>query len=271
MLVLTGIGFACAAIIYCANIVLPHKVQGLEKTEEIANTLPGMNCGACGYPGCFAYAQALARSPELISQSPCAVVLQDAERLERLEKALGVSIDASEMSKRALIHCNGNSEIVCDYSGIKTCKAAVQLLKGYRKCPYACLGLGDCLEVCPQSAISIHAEKRVAVVDVEKCTGCGLCVAECPQKLIELVPEGTKIAFLCNYKPLRDIPGREKCDFGCTHCRKCYKACEDEAVVWKKEEAIPEFDIEKCTLCHKCIDECPNNTLASFTRVKAAV
>lgn len=271
MLVLTGIGFACAAIIYCVNIVLPHKVQGLEKTEEIANTLPGMNCGACGYPGCFAYAQGLAKNPDLISQSPCAVVLQDAERLERLEKALGVSIDASEMSKRALIHCNGNSEIVYDYSGIKTCKAAAQLLKGYRKCPYACLGLGDCLEVCPQGAICIDEEKQVAVVDVEKCTGCGLCVAECPQKLIELVPEGTKIAFLCNYKPLRDIPGREKCDFGCIHCRKCYKACEYEAVVWRKEEAIPEFDIEKCTLCYKCVDECPNNTLASFTRVKLAV
>jgi len=40
--------------------------------------------------------------------------------------------------------------------------------------------------------------------------------------------------------------------------------------VWNKEKAIPEFDIEKCTLCRKCIDECPNNTLADFTRVKIA-
>lgn len=271
MFVLTGIGFACAAIIYCVNIVLPHKVHGLEKTEEIANTLPGMNCGACGHPGCFAYAQALAKNPDLISQSPCAVVLQDPEGLKRLEKALGVSIDASEMSKKALIHCNGNSEIIYNYSGVKTCKAAAQLLKGYKRCPYACLGLGDCLEVCPQNALFVDEEKTVVVIDPEKCTGCGLCVAECPQKLIELVPERTKIAFLCNYKPLRDIPGREKCDFGCTHCRKCYLACEEEAIVWRKEEAIPEFDIKKCTLCRKCIDVCPKNTLTSFTEVKTAV
>lgn len=270
MLVLTGIGFACAAIIYCVHIVLPHRVQGLEKTEEIANTLPGMNCGACGYPGCFAYAQALTKNPDLMSESPCAVMLQDAEGLERLGKILGISIDAAGMSKRALIHCSGNSEVIYDYSGVRTCKAAAQLLKGYKKCPYACLGLGDCLEVCPQSAIYMDEEKEIAVVDAEECTGCGLCVAECPQKLIELVPEGTKIAFLCNYKPLKNIPGREKCDFGCIHCRKCYKACEFEAVVWNKERAIPEFDIEKCTLCRKCMDECPNDTLADFTRVKTA-
>jgi len=270
VLVLTGIGFACAAIIYCVNVVLPHRVQGLEETEEIANILPGMNCGACGHPGCFAYAQALTKNSDLMSESPCAMMLQDAEGLERLGGILGISIDASGMSKRALIHCNGNSEIVYDYSGVRTCKAAAQLLKGYKKCPYACLGFGDCLEVCPQGAIYIDEEKEIAVVDTEECTGCGLCIAECPQKLIELVPEGTKIAFLCNYEPLKNIPGREKCDFGCTHCRKCCKACEFEAVVWNKEKATPEFDIEKCTLCRKCIDECPNNTLTDFARVKTA-
>jgi len=175
------------------------------------------------------------------------------------------------MSKKALIHCNGNSEVIYDYSGVGTCKAAAQLLRGYKKCPYACLGLGDCVEVCPQRAISIKPENSVAVVDTEKCTGCGLCLAECPQNLIELVPAGTKIAFLCNYAPLRDIPGREKCDAGCIHCRKCFKSCEDEAIAWNKERAIPEFDIEKCTLCHKCIDACEQNTLADFTEVKTRV
>ena len=36
----------------------------------------------------------------------------------------------------------------------------------------------------------------------------------------------------------------------------------------KKERAIPEFDIEKCTLCHKCIEVCEQNTLAHFSEVK---
>jgi len=270
VIILTGIALVFGVLIYFVNKFVPHKVQGIEKTEEIADILPGMNCGACGHPGCFAYAQALTKNADLIVKTPCSVVLQDTERLERLEKALGVTLDASEMSKKALIHCNGNSEVIYNYSGVGTCKAAVQLLRGYKKCPYACLGLGDCLEVCPQGAIFIKLENGVAVVDSEKCTGCGLCLVECPQNLIELVPAGTKIAFLCNYAPLRDIPGREKCDAGCIHCRKCFKSCEDEAIVWNKERAIPEFDIEKCTLCHKCIEACEQNTLADFTEVKTA-
>jgi len=270
VIILTGIALLFGVLIYFVNNLVPHKVKGIEKTEELAGILPGMNCGACGHPGCFAYAQALTKNSDLMLKTPCAVVLQDIEKLESLQKALGVTLDASEMSKKALIHCNGNSEVIYNYSGVETCKAAVLLLRGYKKCPYACLGLGDCLEVCPQDAIFIAQEKKVAVIDQEKCIGCGLCLAECPLNLIELVPAGTKIAFLCNYAPLRDIPGREKCDAGCTHCRKCYKSCEDEAIVWNKERALPEFDIEKCTLCHKCIDACEQNTLADFTEVKTA-
>ena len=269
--VLTLIGLGCGLLIYFVFIKIPQKVKGIEKTEELNAILPGMNCGACGHPGCFGYAQALTADPDLITKTPCTVVLQDPEGLERLEKALGITLDASAMSKKALVHCNGNSEIIYNYSGVETCKAAAQLLSGYRKCPYACLGLNDCVEICPQQgAIFIDQEKNVAIVDTEKCTGCGLCVTECPLNLIELVPAGTKIAFLCNYKPLRDIPGREKCDFGCTHCRKCFKACEDEAIEWNKETALPEFNQEKCTLCLKCIEACEQNTLADFTKVKTA-
>lgn len=265
---LIGVGLACGLIIYLVYIKVPRKVKGLEKTEEINAILPGINCGACGRPGCFGYAQALTQDSNLVTKTPCTIVLQDPESLERLEKALGITLDVSAMSKKALVHCNGNSEVICNYSGVETCKAAAQLLSGYKKCPYACLGLDDCMEVCPQDAISIDREKNVVVVDPEKCTGCGLCVTECPLNLIELVPAGTKIAFLCNYKPLRDIPGREKCDFGCTHCRKCFKSCEDEAIVWNKEKAIPEIIQEKCTLCHKCIEACEQNTLADFTKAK---
>lgn len=262
ILILSGVGLICGIIIYVVYVVVPHKVQGLEKTEEIAGILPGINCGACGLPGCFGYAQALTKDAGLILKTPCGPVLQDAEGLERLEKALGITLDASAMSRKGIIHCKGNSEAIFNYSGVETCKAAAHLLRGYKKCPYACLGIGDCLKACPQDSISI--QDGAAVIDPEKCAGCGLCQAECPQDLIEVVPAGTKIAFLCNYAPLRDIPGREKCDTGCIHCRKCFKSCEDEAIVWNKERGIPEFDIEKCTLCGKCIEACDKNTLAGF-------
>jgi electron transport complex protein RnfB len=184
-----------------------------------------------------------------------------------LEKALGCKLDAAAMCKKALVQCSGNSGVICNYSGVQTCKAAAQLLRGYKKCPYACLGLGDCIEICPQDAISLDPGKNVAVVNPEKCIGCGLCVTECPQDIIELVPAGTKIAFLCNYKPLKNIPGRERCDFGCIRCRKCLKACEYEAIEWNTETALPEFNQEKCTLCLKCVEVCPQNTLADFTKM----
>lgn len=260
-LVIAAIGLICGIVIYVAFVKIPTKVQGIEKTEEIASILPGLNCGACGYPGCFGMAQAITKDPELITKGPCAVLLQDAKKVEDIGKALGKTIDAAALDKRALVHCGGDSELIYDYSGIETCKGAAQLLDGYKKCPYACLGLGDCVEVCPYGAMSIDPERMIAVVDWEKCNGCGLCVLECPKKLIELVPAATKIGFRCNYQPLKDIEGRERCDSGCTHCRKCFKSCEYEAIIWHKERAIPEFDIEKCTLCLKCIVECPPNVL----------
>jgi Na+-translocating ferredoxin:NAD+ oxidoreductase RNF subunit RnfB len=247
ILVLTGIGLFAAVLIYVVNVVVPHKVKGLEKTEEINTILPGMNCGACGYPSCFAYA----------------------ESVKELEKALGVTLDVSALGKKALIHCAGNSEVICDYAGIETCKGAAQLLSGYKKCPWACSGLGDCVRVCLQDAIFTDEEKDIVVIDQEKCNGCGLCVPECPLDLIELIPSATRISFLCSYEPIRDIPGREKCDYACTHCRKCFKACEEEGVMaieWDKEKALPIIDQDKCTLCGKCIEVCEPDTLGDFTK-----
>lgn len=270
IVILTAIALGLGLLIYFVNKVVPVKVEGIEKTEEIAVLLPGMNCGACGRPGCFAFAQALSANPELMAEGRCAVALQDEQKRQALEQALGVTLDTSAMMKKALVHCNGNSGAIYSYSGVETCKGAAQLLGGDRQCPYACLGLGDCVAVCPQGAISIRPENGSAVVDPETCTGCGLCLPECPHNLIKLVQAGTKIAFLCSYAPLRDIPGRGKCALGCIHCRKCLNSCEDEAIVWNKEWAVPEFDIEKCTLCLKCIEVCPQHTLVEFSGIRGA-
>jgi electron transport complex protein RnfB len=149
----------------------------------------------------------------MANEMPCPAILQSREALSRLEKALGISLDAPTMSQKALIHCGGKSEAIFSYSGTSSCRAAALFLSGYKRCPYACLGLGDCFTVCPKGAISLDDEKDIAVIDYEKCNGCGLCVAECPQNLIELVPAETEISFRCNYGQLEDIPGRERCDY----------------------------------------------------------
>lgn len=282
ILILTGIALIVGVIIYLANIFIPNKVMGLEKTEEISKILPGSNCGACGYAGCFAYAQALTEpkalsccgkgtEDDVLTKSPCTILLSDHESTKRLEEALGVKLDLSALGRRAVVRCTGDSRAIYDYSGILTCKGATQIGGGYKQCLYACLGLGDCIKVCPQNAISIDEGKHIVVIDREKCNGCGLCIPECPQNLIELVPEETKVAYLCNYQLLRDIPGREKCDFGCIHCRKCFIACEKEnihAIEWDKGRACPIINQDKCTLCGSCIEVCPQNTLADFTKMR---
>ena len=62
-------------------------------------------------------------------------------------------------------------------------------------CPFACIGLGDCMKVCPQTAIII--ENNTALV-TDNCCGCGKCAEVCPQKLIKLIPALQKTIVLCN-------------------------------------------------------------------------
>jgi Na+-translocating ferredoxin:NAD+ oxidoreductase RNF subunit RnfB len=262
------IGLACGLAIYLVYLKVPHKVPGLQKIDQITKLLPGANCGACGYAGCFAFAQAVAKDPENVTKTPCPIMLADHQMVKEFEVALGLQIDAAAISKKAMLHCKGDSEIMYEYTGVQTCKAAALAGAGFKRCPYACLGLGDCQRACQYDAISIDPEKHVAVIDYDKCTGCGLCPPECPQELINMVPARTKVAFRCNYGELKPIPGRERCGYACIHCRKCFTACNYDAIVWNKQKAEPEFDIEKCTLCGDCIEICPNDTLEFFRGAK---
>ncbi len=268
--ILSGVGIACGIAIYVMSKILPKESATLAKANSVAEHLPGMNCGACGKPGCFAYAQEVAKDANYIMDKPCMTLLQDEEAITEIEKVLGISLDTSGMSKMAIIHCQGDSPKLIDYEGIKTCKAAVQVAGGYKECPFGCLGLGDCAAVCPQDAISIDKEKNVAIVDPEKCIGCGLCVDECPQGLIELVPKKLPQYLACNYSPLKPIPGRDRCDTACIHCRKCVRACETDAVTWNKERNFPEFDLVNCTPAPESVAACPKNTLVEIGDKKSS-
>ncbi len=267
IIILSAIGIVCGILIFLVNRFLPKEPQSLKKSEEISVHLPGVNCGACGFPGCFAYAQALAKDKNTFFSNTCAPILQEPGMLKDLEKILDIEVDPSKINKKAVVRCYGNSSVIGNYSGIKTCRAATELLDGYKKCPYGCLGLGDCMAVCPNGAISIDEEMNVVVIDPDKCTGCGLCVKECPRGIIQLVPANANIVYLCSYESLKNIPGRERCDKGCLHCKKCFRACENGAIIWNEEKAIPEFDFTKCTLCGKCIEACPHDRLIELSNV----
>jgi len=268
IIILSSIGIICGILIFIVNRFLPEEPDSLKRAEEISNHLPGVNCGACGFPGCFAYAQALAKDKNTFFTSTCATVLQEPAMLEGLGNILNIKIDPSAIKKKAVVHCYGNSDLIGNYTGVKTCKTASKMISGYKRCPYGCLGLGDCVAVCPNEAISIDEEMNVAVIDPDKCTGCGICIRECPRGIIKLVPADSNIVYLCSYEPLRNIPGREKCDKGCLHCKKCFRTCENGAIIWNEEKAIPEFDFKKCTLCGKCIEACPHDRLIELSNIR---
>ena len=259
--ILTGIGAACGLIIYLASKVLPPEDEMLQKTGILAELMPGMNCGACGQPGCFAYAQAVAKDNEFILTNPCMTLLQDTEAIKGLEKELDMKLDVSGMAKMAVVHCQGESPKVYDYKGIQSCKAGAQIAGGFKQCSFGCLGLGDCAVVCPQDAITMDPEKYIARVDFEKCVGCGLCVDECPHGLIELIPREMPQYLACNYLNKKNVPGRDRCATGCIHCRKCVKVDETDTVTWNDAKDLPQFDTEKCTAAPESMEACPKGVI----------
>ncbi len=265
--ILSSIGIVCGVLIFLVYKFLPKEPESLKKVEEISGCLPGANCGACGFAGCFAYAQALAKDKNIFFTNTCATVLRDPVMLKELEKTLGIEVDSSKINKKAVVHCYGNSGVIGDYTGIKSCKVATKLVGGNKRCPYGCLGYGDCVAVCPNNAISVDKKLNVAVIDPDKCIGCSLCVKECPMGIIKLVPAKANIVYQCSYESLKNIPGRERCDMGCLHCRKCFKACESGAILWDEEKSVPNFDFSKCVMCGKCIEACPRNRLIELSNI----
>lgn len=257
---LTLVGTGCGIAIYLANRFLPEEDETLKAAEEVNQYLPGMDCGACGLPGCFAYAREIARDIEVLKKTPCMSVMNDDETLEALSKHLGVDLSGSE-KRVAVVHCTGRSEDIFDYQGVGTCRSAAQISSGSKGCPYGCLGLGDCMEVCPTDAIIRDEEKDIVFVDPERCIGCGLCVRTCPNELIELIPKDMPQYLGCNYLSKKDILGREKCDVGCIHCRLCVKAAEDGEVSWDDEKDLPTFDTERCLPAAASIEKCPRDII----------
>lgn len=156
-----------------------------ERFTRVREALPGANCGACGYAGCDAYAGALNSGEE---QRANLCIPGGGSTAEALAGMLGLA-SGDVAAQPAFVKCQGTlsrSGHTADYRGPKSCKAAKMVSGGETRCAYGCMGLGDCVEVCPYNAIYIH--EGIAFIDPDYCTGCTLCVASCPQNLIEMRP-----------------------------------------------------------------------------------
>src|SRR6266508_2880504 len=142
--------------------------------ERVRERLPAANCGACGFAGCPAYAQAVVDKPDVPPNLCIPGRAQVAQAVAELtHKELGAITD-----RVVVLRCHGTSAYARDeaeYAGVATCAAASLVFGGPKACKNGCLGLGDCVRACPFDALRI-GEEGIAVVDSEKCTGCGLCV-----------------------------------------------------------------------------------------------
>ena len=258
VILLSSVGLIAGIAIFVVNRLLPKEDASLQKANEIKERLPGADCGACGKPGCFAYAQAVAKDVKVLDASPCRILASDKDATQELGEYLGLDLSNTGPGSKAVVHCTGDSPQIGSYNGVQTCASAVQIGAGEKECPYACLGYGDCADVCPVDAISIDSEKHIAIVDWEACIGCGMCVAACPRGMIELIPAETPQYLGCNYLASKDIAGRKKCSVGCIHCRICVRASEQGEVEWNDEKDLPQFST---TLAADAIEKCPRKII----------
>jgi H+/Na+-translocating ferredoxin:NAD+ oxidoreductase subunit B len=229
------------------------------RVEEIAESLPGANCGACGCPGCLGYAEALVKGK--VGPNLCAP--GGAEVAHMVARILGIEAVVTERQV-ALIHCAGGEKCLPKYrySGIQTCKAATMIAGGNIGCNYGCLRYYDCIESCRFDAIETR-EDGLPVINPEACVACGACVQACPKNLIELISDTKKVHILCN-NPEKGKAVTSVCKIGCIGCTHCVKACPEEAI--QMHNGLAKIDYSKCQNCAECAKVCPVNVIYDFNK-----
>lgn len=250
--VLGGLGVLFGLILTFADKNFSVPVD--ERVAKVREAVAGANCGACGYAGCDAYSDAVVSGAASIT----ACTPGGKKTADALAEIMGQSVGEIAPTVARLL-CQGETGVVnerYDYDGMTSCHLATQLAGGPTACAWGCVGLGDCVKVCQFGAMSV--ENGIVVIDEEKCTACGMCVKECPRMLIKLLPRSAKVTVRClNAASGKDA--RAACSKACIACKRCEKACNDDAIHVINNCAI--IDPEKCTLCGECAKVCPTGSI----------
>ncbi len=225
------------------------------RIDQVEDMLPHANCGACGYPGCRPFAEALVSGDSLPGKC---TVSTDEGRL-KIAEFLGVALGA-ENKQVARLACQGGSNVArnrANYSGIESCRAASLVSGGGKGCFWGCLGHGDCESVCDFDAISM-SDQRLPVVDVDKCTACGDCVEICPKDLFSIHPFEQHLWVACkNLEAGDDI--LEECQVACTACGKC--AMDSPGSLIEMKHNLPVIDYDRYVDTRVPIERCPTGAI----------
>lgn len=258
ILTLGVIGVLSAIVLYF--VAQKFKVFEDPRIDQVEASLPGANCGGCGYAGCRAFADTCVSKGELTDLF-CPVGGNNT--MANVAAILGIEATKQE-PKVAVVRCNGTCEFrpkTNHYDGSVSCAIAASLYAGDTGCQYGCLGCGDCVTACDFDAIHMNPTTGLPEVDDDKCVACGACAKACPKTLIEMrkkAPKNRKIYVACRNKDKGGI-ARKSCNVACIGCSKCEKECQYGAITIADNLAF--IDSDKCKLCRKCVIVCPTNSI----------
>ncbi len=252
LLALGGLTLGLAAMLILANKKL--YVYEDPRIDEVEDMLPHANCGACGFPGCRPFAEALVSGKAL----PGKCTVSSAAQRETIATFLGV--EAGEEEKRvARLACAGGINVARNrarYEGMKTCQAASLVSGGGKGCFWGCLGFGDCAQVCDFGAITMNAF-GLPVVDEDACTACGDCVEVCPKDLFSIQPVSRRLWVACkNLETGDDI--LDECQVACTACGKCAMDAPDIITI---QNNLPVIDYSGKHQTMVPIQRCPTGAI----------
>jgi electron transport complex protein RnfB len=265
VLTLGAVAAVFATILYVT--AKKFHVEEDPRVNEVTEMLPGINCGACGFPGCPGMASALVEAADTgdISHLNCPPGGQ--ETMAKIGEYFGLDTGSAKPTV-AVLRCGGSCELApakSSYDGPKSCAIAHSTYAGESGCPFGCLGHGDCEVACPFDAITMNPETGLPEVDQAKCTSCGACVEACPRNLFEIRPVGRRdrrVWVNCrNTEPA--VVAKKNCSVACIGCGLCKKKCDEIVQAISIENNLAYIDPDKCIACGQCVPVCPTNAIAA--------
>ncbi|TBU98806.1 RnfABCDGE type electron transport complex subunit B [Stutzerimonas kirkiae] len=146
---LMGAGLGWAARVFAVSSDNPL-------LAEIERSMPGSQCGQCGFPGCSAAAAALAEG----KVAPTCCPPGGMALAERLAQLLDVPLEGGQMPAPLLASIEAEQ----------------------------CTGCTRCYRACPTDAI-VGANGQIHAVLHNACTGCGKCLEACPEGCVSLAAQ----------------------------------------------------------------------------------
>ena len=263
ILILGGVGITFAILIALAYRKL--RVWEDPRIDVVAGLLPNANCGACGLPGCRAFAEQVVEGK--IQPAKCTVSSEAG--VVAIANYLGVD-RGTAVRRVARLQCAGGTNVAvqqAEYRGVLSCAAAAAVAGGAKGCSWGCLGLADCVVSCDFDAIRMN-EFALPVVDIDKCTACGDCVEACPKDLFVLMPVNQHLLVQCRNLVAGDDV-LQQCRVACTACGRCVQDAAPGLISVASGVAVIDSayaDLED----PRAIARCPTNSIVWLEGVQFA-